>query len=392
MFELTKNALKTMFRNKGRTMLTLLGIVIGVASVIIISNISACGSSAFSNEIDGLGMGGLTISLKNQSASLSNKELQSIQSLPYVSHAMPLIFESTDAYIKDEKSPVYLWGIDKTAAEVISLELLNGRFFNSGDISSNTKNCMIDEKLAQKYFGTDKVSGKKMMINSGQSSAQYTIVGVLKTGSGLLQNMMGNYIPEFIYIPYTTMQQNLSSNNFSQIAVQTAADLDAESAGRKIVKTIERTSGYNNAYNYTNMAKQKENIDHIIRIFSLVLSSVGVISLIVAGLSIMNVMLVSVNEQKREIGIKKALGASKGLIVVEFLAEAMMMTFVGGLIGIGIGTVVSWIGATVLGFSLIVNVPLMIGILLFSVIVGMIFGIYPSLKAADLKPIDALKF
>lgn len=391
MLDLIFNSVKILFRKKGRTCLTLLGIVIGVSAVIIINNISQCGTEAFTSEIDGLGIGGLSISLKNQSAPLSNNELETIQSLSYVDFAMPIVFESTDAYIRDNKKPVYLWGIDKTAKDVISLKLLSGRFFNSGDLSSNASNCMVDQTFAKNYYGTENVIGKEIVINSGGKSQKYKIVGVLKTGSGLLQNVMGSYIPEFIYIPYTTMQQNLSSSNFSQIAVKVNKNYDNDIAGKNIIKTMERNSNINNAYSFTNMTKQKENIGNIINIFTLVITSVGIISLLVAGLSIMNVMLVSVTERTREIGIKKALGAPKKLIVAEFLFESVIITFIGGMIGILFGTAVSLIGTLLLGLTLTLRIDIMIKILLFSIIVGIIFGIYPAVKASNLKPVDALR-
>ena len=322
---------------------------------------------------------------------MSDNELDSIKSLSYVDFAMPIVFESTDAYIRDKKSPVYLWGIDKSAKDVISLKLLNGRFFNSGDLSSNSKSCMVDQTFAKNHYGTYNAVGKEIVINSGGRSLKYKIVGVLKTGSGLLQNVMGSYIPEFIYIPYTTMRQNLNSKNFSQIAVKINKNYDDDAAGENIVKTMERNVNIDDAYSFTNMTKQKENISEIINIFTLVISSVGIISLFVAGLSIMNVMLVSVSERKKEIGIKKALGASKGTIISEFLFESAMMTFIGGVVGILFGTAVSWVGISLFGLTMPFRIDIMLAILVFSVFVGIVFGIYPAVKAAGLRPVEALR-
>lgn len=391
MLDLMINAIKVLFRKKGRTFLTLSGIIVGVASVIIINHISQCGNTALTDEIDGLGIGGITVSLKKQSAELSQNQLSTIQSLSYVDYAMPVMFEATDAYIREKKSSIYLWGIDKTAKDVISLQLLYGRFINSGDISSHAKNCMVDQMLAKEYYGTDHVVGKKILINSGGSGAEYEIVGVIKTGSGILQNIMGSYIPNFVYVPYTTMQNNIGSNNFSQIAVKIKNEYDNEAAGQNIVKTMERNANINGAYSFTNMAKQKENISNIIRIFSVVLTAVGIISLFVAGLSIMNVMLVAVTERTKEIGIKKALGASRKVIVMEFLTESVVLTLIGAVIGIVFGILVSWIGAWSLGLTFILRIDIMIEILLFSLLVGAVFGIYPALKASKLKPVEALR-
>lgn len=392
MNETVRNALRSLLRKKGRTTLTVIGIAVGVAAVILISNISECGSSALSGEIDGLGMGGLAVSLKDTSATLSEKELDTIKELSYVEYAMPIIFETTDVYTKNEKSPVCLWGIDRTAKDVISLSLVYGRFINAGDISSSSKICMVDQKFAQSNYGTDNIVGRKITILSGGSSEEYKVVGILKTGSGLLQNMMGTYIPNFIYIPYSIMQENTHSSNYSQIAVKVKGDFDSDDAGENIIKTLERNYGAKGIYNVTNLAKQKENISNILNIITVILSAVGAVSLLVASLSIMNVMLVSVTERTREIGIKKAIGAPKKAIVCEFLTEAALLSSIGCICGIAAGMLISWIGTSILGLTLIPRIDIMIYTIIFSVITGAVFGIYPAIKASNLKPVDALRF
>lgn len=383
--------LKGLFSKKGRTFLTLCGIAVGVASVVVINSISQCGKIALTSEIDGLGIGGITVSLKKQSARLSENELDSIRELSYVDHAMPVMFEATEAYMRDRKSSIYLWGIDKTAKDVISLELIKGRFLNSGDISSHAKNCMVDRNFAENFWHTDHVVGKKLLINSGGSGSEYEIVGVVKTGSSILQNIMGSYIPNFVYIPYTTMENNIGTTNFSQIAVKVKDNYSEETAGKNIIKTIERNTNIKGAYSFTNMAQQKENVTNILNIFSGILTAVGLVSLFVAGLSIMNVMLSAVTERTREIGIKKALGASRRTIVTEFLTEAVILTVMGAAVGVIVGIAISWAGVSALGLTLALEIDKIMAIMQFSVAVGAVFGIYPAYRAASLKPVEALR-
>ena len=139
MLDIITDSVRTLFRKRGRTILTLLGIIIGTASVILINNISSLGNSAFVNEVNSLGMGGLSVTLKKQSAQLTHNELEEIRALPFVENAMPLMFETTSIRFNDEFLPVYLWGVDQSAESTISLKIKNGRFFNAGDIASDSK-------------------------------------------------------------------------------------------------------------------------------------------------------------------------------------------------------------------------------------------------------------
>lgn len=394
MFDIFKCAFRSLFRNIERTFLTLLGISIGVASVITIVYIGQSGAYAISGELDGLGMSGVAVGLSDYSGQniLSDKELSIIQSQPCVESAAPLIFETNTATVRNTTQNVYLWGIDYNAKDVISLSLTKGRFFNKNDVRSNAKVCMVDESFINSFnFISDNVLGKKIKISSGSTYMEYEIVGVIKTGSGLLQNIMGGYLPNFIYIPYTTMQENLNNNNYSQIAIRLYDNQNTNETGEKILTLLERNIGNKGVYTITDLAKQKENLNVIFNVVTTILSSIGTISLIVAGISIMTIMLVSVNERKREIGIKKAIGASRFLIMKEFLIEAIIVSLVGSFVGIALGFGISYAVSLFLGLAFQFRWDIIIYTLFCSLIFGVFFGIYPALKASTLKPVDALR-
>ncbi len=389
MTEIYLNAIKSIFANKGRAVLTFFSIAVGVCAVVITINISSVGRSAIKSEIDGLGISGLAISTDDKDVSLSAKELGRIRSYSYVDNAVPLVYESADAYIRSEKQPVCLWGIDSNADKAISLKVKEGRFFNSGDIASAAKICMIDEKFSKEHYVP---LGKSIIIKNGNVTDKYLITGIVKTGSGLLQNVMGSFIPDFIYLPYSTMQNNMGSDNFSQIIVQIDEGYDNNAYEKKLIRSMEKNSGKHNVYNVNDLSGQKENLDQILVILTIILSAIGAVSLIVAGINTMNIMLVAVRERTREIGIKKALGASRFAIVSEFLLMSAVISVIGSILGIVMGELITIAGSVYFGLTPEFNIGIIMIITGFTVVSGTIFGIYPAVKASRLEPAEAFRF
>lgn len=391
MIDIIKSSFRSLLRKKHRSILTLLGISIGVASVIIISNIGEMGTSAVNLELDSLGLSGLSISAEENSTTLSEDELNIIKNIDHVQQASPVVLESTDAYTRGEQVKTLLWGIDSNANQVISLKLLHGRYINKSDINSANYVCMVDEKFSYSLYDRDNIVGKTIDIRCGGDIQKYKVVGIIKTGSGLLQNMIGDYIPNFIYAPYTTVQETSGKTSFDQIAVKLDEKDNLESTGDHIVSRLLASKGMSEGYYANNLSKQKDGLAKLLNIITLVISAVGVISLVVASLSIMTVMLVSVNERTREIGIKKSIGATQKTIMLEFMMEALWLSIIGFLIGAVIAISISFIGAHYAGLSPRINFSMLFICLLISLFTGTTFGVYPATKAAKLKPVDALR-
>lgn len=392
MLDILRCSIRNLGRKKMRTFLTVAGIAIGVASVVIIGNISECGSSAISTELESLGIDGITVTttLDASAPELAEKELELIRSVKNVDQAMPLIVQTTEIYARGTQMEALIWGVDSRASRVISLQAVFGRYINNRDVSSQSNVCMIDQNYARSIYHRDNIIGKKISILCGGLVEEFEVIGIIKTGSGLLENLIGEYIPNFVYVPYTTLQRMSGKQSFDQVAVRIEEGKDADKIGEELVNTLSRA---NNSQGYvaSNLAKQKEGLYNLLNIVTVVLSAVGAISLLVASLSIMTVMLVSVNERTREIGIKKSIGARRSTILVEFLLEAVLISIFGCFIGVIAGTGISYAGAGLVGMTLQIRTDIMLIAVLFSLFTGIIFGVYPAAKASNLRPVDALR-
>lgn len=394
MLDIIRCAIKNLGRKKVRTVLTILGIAVGVSSVILVNNIGKMGSSAVSGELDSLGLSGLSIStstLKQTPATLTQEELEVIKNTNHVKNAVPIVIEHTEAYSRNEQISTLLWGIDSSASQVISLKIIHGRNINSTDVNSASNVCVVDQSFSRSAYNRDNIVGKKIPIRCGVDIEDYEVVGVIKTGSGLLQNMMGDYIPNFIYVPYTRIQESFGKQNFDQIAVKIDDSNNVEKTGDVIVRKLLNIKGIDEGYYANDFSKQKQGLSNLLNIVTIILSLIGAISLVVASLSIMTVMLVSVSERTREIGIKKSIGAKRRTIMFEFLVEAVLLSLIGFIVGTIVGTILSYAGALYSGVNLNMGWGIVAVAFLFSMFTGVAFGLYPAAKASNLKPVDALK-
>lgn len=379
-----------MFHNKVRTFLTVIGIAVGVTAVVTVSSIGEMGKTAMNSELTGMGMDNLVVSAQSGSGKkLTESELDKIRELSSVNNAMPLMNMTLNGKIRGCYDTYMVWGVNEDADSVIDLAVLHGRLINRGDLAQKSRVCVIDEAIAMKHYKRANIVGKPLTLTIGGVPVEFEIAGVVKNGVNTLQNMLGGFIPDFVYIPYSVMQEYSGRNSFDQITVKPEGDVQSAYAAAEVKKML---GGTDNDYSVDDLLSQKEKMNNILSIAAAALSAVAGISLIVSGISIMTVMLVSVSERTREIGIKKSIGASRGAIVAEFLFESALITFIGGIIGVVTGAAVSALIGAAAGSGISVNWGLCGTVLLISVLTGGIFGVYPAFKAAALKPVDALRY
>ena len=385
---------KSLFRKGARTLLTLSGIAVGVASVIIIGAISATGTTAVNNELDSLGMNGLSVMAKASTTvdtALKTQDLEQIRSLSCVEAAAPIVANTSSAASGEQSCDTVLWGIDSGSQSLISLEVLYGRDISRYDVISGSNVCLIDLATARHFFKRDNPVGKSLSLNVGDTQEEYIVAGVVRANSGILQSLMTEYIPTLIYLPYTNVQKMTGSTELSQIAVQIKDNVDLDEAAGQIEDRLSLSKGIQGAVRTDNLAKQRGRLTNMLSIVSLVLTAIAGISLVVAGLGITTVMLVSVNERTREIGIKKSIGATNWHIMKEFLLEASAISVAGSLLGTLLGVGVCLLAGYFSGISLIIPGSNILVSILSAVAVGILFGVYPAQKASRLHPVDALR-
>lgn len=383
---------KNLGRKKSRSVLTVMGIAIGVASVVLIASIGDIGKYTINEELNSLGVGGVMISgnKKIAGAQLRDEHLAAIRQSGSVDSAIPIVVDYTKSYMRELMLDTVVWGIDYGANQVISLEALYGRLITKNDVISSKRICVVDQNIANAYYKRDNIVGKTIALQFVSGHEDFEIVGVVASGGSLMQGLMGDLIPSFIYLPYSTMQELSGKDSFDQIAVKIKDGVDGGVAGAQLVSAANQVSGVN-GFKAENMFNQKNKLNGVLDIVTLVLSLIAGVSLIVAGLSIMTVMLVSVNERTREIGIKKSIGANRHNILLEFLVEAFTISMLGSIIGTIVGIALIVVGCLPFGIPVRLNMELIVFCIIFSVFIGVVFGVYPASVAAKLKPVDALR-
>lgn len=388
------HAFKSLRRRRLRTFLTVLSITIGVSSVVIISSVGQMGKAFLNDELQNLGISGIALSANRglDNGTLSASDLEAVMAMGVTEAATPLIIEYSKLRYRTQIEETVLWGIDSNAGEMANLDVVYGRLLNRYDVLGATETCLISEKVAEKIYSRANIVGKKIAVYVGGGFIDVEVVGVLKSASGMLSGAIAELVPNFIYIPITTLQRMSGANGYTQIVVKIKPDCDVEASGLALATAVAGNGRAGRTITYDNLSQQVDTLNNILGIVTSVLSVIAAISLVVAGLGIMTVMLVSVGERTREVGIKKSIGATRWMIVMEFLAEAAVMSVTGSAIGAAVGVAVSIAGCLYLGIGIALDPGTIINCLILSTAAGLVFGVYPALKAAAMNPVDALRY
>ena len=378
------------FRAKTRSALTISAIAVGVFAVVLISAAGNAGRDEITKTLETMGINSILVQHENAlaPASLNQDDVQAITRLSGVDKAMPLMASVNKTQLLNESVNCFTWGVNADAREIISLQAAHGRLITAHDAAGRKMVCVIDEDIAIAAYGRSNIVGKTARILLGGAYHDFEIVGVAKSGISSLQSALSGIIPNFVYVPITTMQMLTGKTGYDKIAVMIDGGSNVISA---ISNTITQNKGADSGVIVSNLLQQKKSLESILGTVTVVLSLIAGISLLVSGLTVMTTMLVSVNERRREIGIKKSIGAKDMDIAREFLLESVVISGLGSGIGAALGLAVTAIGCALLGIGFTLELTPVVTAMAFAVGLGGIFGAYPALKAAKLEPIEALR-
>ncbi|WEG13575.1 ABC transporter permease [Pullulanibacillus sp. KACC 23026] len=383
-----KMAFKSIMGNKLRTVLTMLGIIIGVTSVITLVSLGKGTSAEVSEQVQSLGSNLLTVNIMGRGATttISYDDAMSLQKLTGVQYVAPVKQSSeTIKYGTTSEDNVSVIGTNQDYLNVRQYQVANGRFIAPIDLEYYQKVAVVGSTVAQELFGFTSPVGQSIQING----IHFTVVGLLQSKG---DSSSGDN-DDVVMIPETTAERIFQSKGVGSVYVQaTDADQTNLVVNELNYKMSQLFRGDTDSYSVLNQQDIINTMSSVSNTLSMALGGVAAISLLVGGIGIMNIMLVSVTERTREIGIRKAIGARKRDILLQFLIESIAMSGIGGLLGIALGVGLTFGIGKFTSITAVYSTNIILLSFFFSLAIGVIFGIFPANKAAKLKPIDALKF
>ncbi|OCA83078.1 macrolide ABC transporter permease [Bacillus sp. FJAT-27225] len=389
-----KMALSSLKAHKLRSILTMLGIIIGVGAVIIVVAIGQGGEAMLKEQITGPGN---TIEVFYQpsdeeirsnpnvmlKAPFTQEDIRALEQIPEVKRVVASSTQFSKARLQEKTVDVSSVGITKDYIDLYELKVEKGRELSSSDFLGGRRVGLASNKLQEELFDGESPVGKVVLV----ANQPIEIIGVLEKPEGLF-----SFGSMEVYMPFQTWRMMYGSSDYTQLTLQADDPDHIQAAGKKAARILNELHNTEESYQVINMEEIAAGVGQITKIMTLIIGSIAGISLFVGGIGVMNIMLVSVTERTREIGIRMALGATRKQVLTQFLIESVTLTLIGGILGIGLGWGVATLVSFFAGWPSLVSWQVVVGGVLFSMIIGVIFGILPANKASMLDPIESLRY
>ena len=400
---LVKVAFNSLFRNKMRTALTMLGIIIGIASVIAMVSIGQASTQSVKSELSSMGSnmimimparqqrGGVDMGMSS-SKTLDNKDLESLQkNTRYVAAVSPMVSSNAQLIYGNNNHSSSINGVSAAYLDIRKYEIEKGVMFTDEDVRRYNKVCVIGQTVVKKLFtnGEDPI-GKTIRFGT----IPMKVIGVLAEKG---QNGMGNDQDDIVFAPYTTIQKRfLGITYFNMMYASATSEEESELAATEITYILRSNhdikSGDNDDFDIRTQEELVSTISSVTGLMTTLLAAIASISLIVGGIGIMNIMYVTVTERTKEIGLRMAIGAHNRDIMLQFLCESVILSLIGGVIGIIFGLIIAYVASKLMNMPYVVSQMAIVGSFLVCALTGIFFGWYPAKKAANMDPISALRY
>ena len=392
LYQSFKMALKAIAGNKMRSFLTMLGVVIGVMAVVVLVSIGQGANSSVVESIEGMGTNLISANiLARRTNPVDMDGLNELALNPFIEYVAPV--SNVNGTVKAGNATyddAALMGTTPGYEHIRGWELAQGRFLTQPDIDNRSLVAVIGSEAASEMYGTTRAVGETFSL----SGYTITVVGVLQANGNSASGSNDNQV----IIPFTLAQRLSSSTSISSFYVSAASSDMVEMAQTAVERYLEKAfqnytaNSWGTQYTVYNQTEMLDTLSETTQTLTLMLGGIAAISLLVGGIGIMNIMLVSVSERTREIGIRKAIGAARGNILMQFLIESLVVSLMGGVLGLLLSMAAVDFLAPVLEMTLTIPVQVAWLAIGFSVFIGVLFGMYPANKASRLKPIDALHY
>lgn len=398
LFYYIKSALSSILRAKLRSLLTILGIVIGISSVVAVIAVGNGLHAEIKKQMDVLGLKVLTVNNNPNSIDFTQQDLSSIEKIPNVSSVAPIIYVAASAsYLNNSYQSAIITATTPSIKDIINQSLANGRYMTSADQNV----AVIGSDVAASLFGQTSSVGKNITLTyltynqdgaEQTNTATFQVIGVYKKLSNNSSIGLSSELDGGIFIPESSgIAINGNHLNISTIFIKTSSSSDIQQVTQAITSTLTNDRGKSQGFTITNAKDIVQSYNNTLTQVTSFIAAVAGISLLVGGIGIMNIMLSSVSERTREIGIRRAIGASHKTILMQFLVESLILTTIGGILGVICSFGLAYIASLEIKIAPVFTLQAYVIGVSIAIVTGLVFGAIPAVRASKSKPIDALR-